>query len=89
MMSAVWELADGTRTFERLCLDLDSIFKEEISPVEARTAAAIEALARIGCMEVLTQPFDGNWNTSPGVNPEGDPIEAPSWLRTTAIDQEE
>ena len=81
MMSAVWELSDGSRTFEEICINLDELFEEEVAPVEARTAAAIELLARTGSIEVLTRPFGGTWNTGPGLQPdEENEIIPPDWL---------
>ncbi len=90
MMSAVWELSDGSRNFEQICSILDELFAEQVAPVEARTAAALEALARNGCLDVLTRPFAGDWDTGPGVDPDGDLIEVPEWLDClAAVFQEE
>jgi hypothetical protein len=81
MMSAVWELADGSRTFEEICTILDALFEEDVAPVKARTGAAVELLARNGCIEVLTRPFGGAWNIGPGLeHGNEDKISPPEWL---------
>jgi|TARA_B100001250_G_C19785118_1_gene783781 hypothetical protein len=55
LMTVVWELCDGTNSFEQLCNQLDDIFKEEIAPVDERTCAAIDNLGRSGLIEIHRQ----------------------------------
>ena len=52
LMTIVWELCDGTKNFEEICIELDSIFKEDIAPVKERTATAIDGLGRNGLIEI-------------------------------------
>ena len=75
--SLLWELSDGSRTFEEICSHLDATFAEDIAPVRARTQAAILQMASLGYMTCLTDAFTGKWDIKPGVDPSGELPELP------------
>ena len=52
LMTVVWELCDGTNNFEEICNQLDSIFHEDIAPVQERTCTALDGLGRSGLIEI-------------------------------------
>ena len=68
--SMLWQLCDGTRTFQEICTTLDSLYHEDISPVIDRTAAGINLLKSKNLMTVLREPFTGKWGIKPGITPE-------------------
>lgn len=76
MNSLLWELCDGTRTFDEICNLLDSTFHERIAPVKERTAAAITRLNQLGLIGLSHKRFGGEWECGPGVDPSGE-LEAP------------
>ena len=55
LMTVVWELCDGTNSFEEICNQLDLIFKEDIAPVEERTCTALDGLGRSSLIEIHTE----------------------------------
>ena len=55
LMTIVWELCDGTNSFEEICNHLDVTFKEEIAPVEERTCTALDGLGRSSLIEIHAQ----------------------------------
>ena len=55
LMTVVWELCDGTNSFEEICNRLDLTFKEEIAPVEERTCTALDGLGRSSLIEIHTE----------------------------------
>lgn len=68
--SMLWELANGTRTFEEICIQMNEVFQEEIAPVVDRTASGIDALKRRNLMTVLSDEFSHKWSIGPGETPE-------------------
>lgn len=70
MNSMLWELCDGTRTFEQVCTVLNDVFKEEISPVLHRTTAAIRQFEHNNLMLMLEEPLNQRWFIGPGRVPE-------------------
>ncbi len=75
MNSLLWELCDGTRTFEEICLQLDSTFHEEIAPVVNRTTHGIASLISNNLMLALDEPLAGRWNIGPGITPAGQTLD--------------
>ena len=71
MNSLLWELCDGTRTFQEICKQLDSTYHEEIAPVVNRTTLGITALVSKNLMIVVDEPLGGKWSIGPGVTPSG------------------
>ena len=71
MNSLLWELCDGTRTFQDICEQLDSTYHEEIAPVVNRTTLGIGSLISNNLMLALDEPLNGKWNIGPGVTPAG------------------
>ncbi len=67
MNSLLWELSDGSRTFEEICKIMDDVFAEHISPVEERTAIALRQFESLGFLLMLKKKFDGSWPNGPGV----------------------
>lgn len=67
--SILWQLCDGSRTFQEICGILDSLFHEDIAPVIHRTAAGINLLKEKNLMTVLDHPFTGKWEIDKGVVP--------------------
>ena len=72
MNSLLWELCDGTRSFEEICELMDSIFHERIAPVVDRTTAALTRFNELGLIGLSMTPYDGNWERGPGHDPSGD-----------------
>ena len=73
--SMLWQLADGSRTFEEICSILDSLYHEDIAPVIHRTAAGINLLKSKNLLTVLDDEFTGKWNISPGETPPNQQLE--------------
>ena len=73
--SMLWQLADGSRTFEEICSILDSLYHEDIAPVIHRTAAGINLLKSKNLLTVLDDKFTGKWNISPGETPPNQQLE--------------
>ena len=63
MNSMLWELCDGSRDFQAICIAMDACFHEDIAPVVDRTAAGIDALKSRNLMSILSQPFTKKWKT--------------------------
>ena len=72
MNSLLWELCDGTRTFEEICDLMDSTFNERIAPVAERTTAAITKLNHLGLIGLSRIEFDGEWQHGTGIDPSGE-----------------
>lgn len=70
MNSTLWELCDGSRTFTRICTEMNHLFKEEIAPVIARTAVALSLFQQHNLLLILNEPLDGRWSVGPGIIPE-------------------
>jgi len=70
--SLLWELCDGTRSFEEICNLMDSTFHERIAPVAERTTAALTRLNQLGLIGLSKVPFDGEWERGPGHDPSGE-----------------
>jgi hypothetical protein len=70
--SLLWELCDGTRSFEEICNLMDSTFHERISPVVDRTTAALTRLNQLSLIGLSKNPYDGEWERGPGHDPSGD-----------------
>ena len=68
--SMLWQLCDGTRNFQEVCIVLDSLYHEDISPVIDRTTAGINLLKSKNLMTVLSEPFTGKLGIKPGIIPE-------------------
>ena len=51
--SMLWELMDGTRTFEEICIVMDSLYHEDVAPVEERVKAYLEVFVRLNVATVL------------------------------------
>ena len=51
--SMLWELMDGTRTFEEICIVMDSLYHEDVAPVEERVTAYLEVFVRLNVATVL------------------------------------
>ena len=68
--SMLWELANGRRTFEEICYQMNEVFQEEMAPVVDRTASGIDALKRRNLMTVLSTEFTSKWSIGPGAVPE-------------------
>ena len=49
----LWELMDGTRTFEEICIVMDSLYHEDVAPVEERVKAYLEVFVRLNVATVL------------------------------------
>jgi hypothetical protein len=70
--SLLWELCDGTRSFEEICELMDSTFHERIAPVSERTTAALTRLNQLGLIVLSKDPYEGEWERGPGHDPSGD-----------------
>ena len=57
MISMLWELCDGSRTFADICGHLNDAFKENIAPVLHRTTAALHLLQSQNLLLMLDEPF--------------------------------
>lgn len=51
--SMLWELMDGQRNFEEICAIMDSLYHEDIAPVEDRLKAYLEVFVRLNVATVL------------------------------------
>ena len=51
--SMLWELMDGNRNFKEICDIMESIYHEEISPVEDRIKSYLEVFVRLNVATVL------------------------------------
>jgi hypothetical protein len=69
MNSMLWELCDGSRSFQEVCSAMDATFNEDIAPPVDRTASGIDALKSRNLMTFLSEPFTGKWSISPGNTP--------------------
>ncbi len=69
MNSMLWELCDGSRSFQEVCSAMDATFNEDIAPPVDRTASGIDALKSRNLMTFLSEPFTGKWSISPGKTP--------------------
>ena len=78
MNSLLWELSDGSRTFNEICQIMDEIFAEHISPVEERTAIALRQFETLGFLVMLKEKFDGSWPNGPGINIPNNPLPDPA-----------
>tara|TARA_Y100001968_G_scaffold300809_1_gene312580 strand:+ start:635 stop:1093 length:459 start_codon:yes stop_codon:yes gene_type:complete len=72
MNSLLWELCDGTRTYEEICQLLDNTFHERIAPVRERTGAAITRFNQLGLIGLSHKPFEGEWEHGTGIDPSGE-----------------
>ncbi len=72
MNSLLWELCDGTRSFEELCDVMDTTFNERIAPVVERTEAALTRFNQLGLIGLSKSPYDGEWERGPGFDPSGE-----------------
>tara|TARA_Y100000768_G_scaffold386173_1_gene373936 strand:+ start:51 stop:596 length:546 start_codon:yes stop_codon:yes gene_type:complete len=78
MNSMLWELCDGSRDFQAICIAMDACFHEDIAPVVDRTAAGIDALKSRNLMSILSQPFTKKWNIGPGLAPQHQRLSEPN-----------
>lgn len=76
MNSMLWELCDGSRNFQAICVAMDSIFNENIAPAVDRTAAGIDSLKNRNLMTCLDQSFTMKWNIGPGQTPKHQTLSA-------------
>ena len=51
--SMLWELMDGKRNFSEICTIMDSIYHEQIAPVDDRMKAYLEVFVRLNVATVL------------------------------------
>ena len=51
--SMLWELMDGARTFQEICSIMDSLYHEDVAPVEERVKAYLEVFVRLNVATVL------------------------------------
>ena len=51
--SMLWELIDGERNFAEICQIMDSLYHEEIAPVNDRIKAYLEVFVRLNVATVL------------------------------------
>lgn len=51
--SLLWELIDGSRNFSEICAIMESVYHEEIAPVEERMKAYLEVFVRLNVVTVL------------------------------------
>ena len=70
MNSMLWELCDGSRNFQSICVAMDEIFHEDIAPAVDRTASGIDSLRTRNMVTCLGQPFMLKWNIGPGQTPK-------------------
>jgi len=75
MNSMLWELCDGSRSFQAICEHMNEVFKEDIAPAVDRTASGIDALKSRNLMTVLQEPFAGKWNIGPGTTPSNQTLQ--------------
>lgn len=69
--SLLWELCDGSRTFETIVELLDATLHERIAPAADRCQAAIDQWRHLRLVVTPEQPFDGRWATGPGLDASG------------------
>jgi len=69
MNSLLWELCNGKNSFEDICIILDSVFHEDISPVVERTRRGVEQLKSQNLLTILDQEFTGKWDIRSGKTP--------------------
>lgn len=69
MNSMLWELCDGSRDFQSICVAMDSLFNEDIAPAVDRTASGIDSLRSRNLVTCLGQQFTLKWNIGPGQIP--------------------
>ena len=86
MNSVLWELCDGTRTFEEICVLMDSTFNERIAPVSERTTAALTRFNQLGLIGLSKSPYDGEWERGPGFDPSGELLPPDEKLNLEWID---
>ena len=75
MNSMLWELCDGSRSFQTICELMDDVFKENVAPAVDRTASGIDALKKRNLMTVLQEPFNHKWNIGPGQTPQNQTLQ--------------
>ena len=51
--SMLWELMDGERTFSEICEIMESLYHEDIAPVEERIKAYLEVFVRLNVATVF------------------------------------
>ena len=51
--SMLWELMDGERNFSEICTIMNSLYHEDIAPVDERMKAYLEVFVRINVATVL------------------------------------
>lgn len=51
--SMLWELMDGVRNFNEICEIMESLYHEDIAPVEDRLKAYLEVFVRLNVATVL------------------------------------
>lgn len=51
--SMLWELMDGERNFEEICEIMESLYHEDIAPVEDRMKSYLEVFVRLNVATVL------------------------------------
>ena len=51
--SMLWELIDGERNFAEICQIMDSLYHEDIAPVNDRIKAYLEVFVRLNVVTVL------------------------------------
>jgi len=51
--SMLWELMDGKRNFSEICTIMDSLYHEQIAPVDDRMKAYLEVFVRLNVATVL------------------------------------
>ncbi|MDP6869760.1 MAG: hypothetical protein QGI21_03185 [Candidatus Poseidoniaceae archaeon] len=51
--SMLWELIDGNRNFEEICTIMESLYHEDISPVDERVKAYLEIFINLRVVKVF------------------------------------
>ncbi len=51
--SMLWELMDGERNFQEICAIMESLYHEDIAPVEERMKAYLEVFVRLNVATVF------------------------------------
>ena len=72
MNSLLWELCDGHRDFEEICVHLNETFHERIDPAAERAEAALRQLNTLGFLAFSRVEFKDYWPTGPGIDPSGE-----------------
>ena len=75
MNSLLWELCDGSRSFEEICSHMDSTFNEDIAPVMDRVQSGIMQFKSLNMMTLLDEPLKCKWRVGPGITPRGQTLE--------------